>query len=185
MSDRDHSDSRPPRDDSPLNGVFRGLGSMLELLNALAREAEQHSSAEYSAKHDRDQLQSEFRLQIRSLAPPTPRLRSIPPRQSRPPAPPTPPEAPAPPAEREPLVDLFDEGAVMVVVVELTGIEQDLRVRLEGDVLQLELGQPPRWQREVLLPALGDPRQLTQFLRNGIVTISIPRQTSAEGDDAA
>ena len=76
---------------------------------------------------------------------------------------------------REPLVDLFDEGDVMRVIAELPGVEAtDITTELAGDILTITCrGKARQYQKEVLLPAKGQPDSLKTSYRNGILEITL------------
>lgn len=56
---------------------------------------------------------------------------------------------------REPLTDVFDEGAQILIVAEMPGIGvDDVRVAIRDDLLEFEAEHgPKRYRKELLLPA--------------------------------
>lgn len=79
------------------------------------------------------------------------------------------------PAAREPLVDLFDEGDEIAIVVEWPeGDVDQIEVSVEGDVLTLIFGAGAP-AVDMLLPAAVDPASLRRQARNGIVEIRLRR----------
>ena len=85
--------------------------------------------------------------------------------------------------EREPLVDVFDEGGYVLVVVELPGVaEAEIRLEAQDDILTLRAqGRERKYFKEVLLPALVDPGSLKQSLQNGVLEVRLDKM----GDSAA
>ncbi len=79
---------------------------------------------------------------------------------------------------REPLVDVLDEGDRVVVLAELPGIdEKDIRLRVEGDILEIAAATRDRkYLKEVLLPALVQPETLESSYRNGILEIKLAKK---------
>lgn len=79
---------------------------------------------------------------------------------------------------REPLVDVLDEGDRVVVIAELPGIdEQDIRLRAEGDILEIAAESRDRkYQKEILLPASVQPETLESSYRNGILEINLAKK---------
>lgn len=74
---------------------------------------------------------------------------------------------------REPLVDVFEEGADVLVVAELPGVEEgDVRLELKQDVLVLnaERGRL-KYEKEVLLPKRFSPDQMHTSCRNGVLEV--------------
>ncbi|NTV64239.1 MAG: hypothetical protein HGA65_11975 [Oscillochloris sp.] len=78
-------------------------------------------------------------------------------------------------AGREPLVDLFDEGAEIVIVVEWPdGDVEQIEVSVQDDVLALAFGAGAP-ALDLLLPAAVSPASLRRQARNGIVEIRLRR----------
>jgi HSP20 family molecular chaperone IbpA len=79
------------------------------------------------------------------------------------------------PLAREPIVDLFDEGEEIVVVLEWPdGDVGALGVDVQDDVLAIALGNSGS-TLELLLPAVVDPASLRLSARNGIAAIRMRR----------
>lgn len=79
---------------------------------------------------------------------------------------------------REPLVDVFDEGQSLQVVVELPGVEEEsIDVRLADDVLILSTERGARkYHKEVLLPAPVEAESLVRTYRNGIFEVRLQKR---------
>jgi HSP20 family protein len=84
---------------------------------------------------------------------------------------------------REPLVDVFDEGDEILVVVELPGVaEADIHVELNGDVLAIEAqGKRHRYGSETLLPATVEAGSAQQSYENGYLQV---RYRKSQSEDA-
>lgn len=82
---------------------------------------------------------------------------------------------------REPLVDVFEEGADVLVVAELPGVEEgDIRLELQEDVLILEAERGRlRYQKEILLPKRFSPEQMHTSCRNGVLEVRFEATTGA------
>ena len=81
----------------------------------------------------------------------------------------------------EPEVDVFDEGGAIVVLAELTGArEQDIEVRVNGDVLTLETKPGStdglRYYREILLPFPVAAVNIQRAFRNGVLEIELEQE---------
>ena len=87
------------------------------------------------------------------------------------------PSAPFLPETVEPLVDIFDEGDCILVIVEVPGAEEDsIRVELENYTLKLRAGGRYRTYRgEVGLPAEVQHNSLAWTLNNGSIELRLKR----------
>lgn len=76
---------------------------------------------------------------------------------------------------REPMVDTFDEGDFILVVVEMPGIsEPDIKYEVKGDILIISGENKDRkYYKELLLPALIDEKKISYSNRNGIVEFKL------------
>jgi HSP20 family protein len=81
---------------------------------------------------------------------------------------------------REPLVDIFDEGEIILVVVELPGVEEEeIEVEVKDDLLSLSTKGRRKYLKEMLLPHLVDPATVTTKYKNGILELRVKK---AKGD---
>jgi len=78
---------------------------------------------------------------------------------------------------REPLVDLFDEGDMVSIVVELPGVEEkDIQTEVIGDTLKLTTATKGRtYAKEIELPCAVDEGKLESFYKNGVLEIRLPK----------
>lgn len=82
---------------------------------------------------------------------------------------------------REPLVDLFDEQAEIIVVAELPGVaEEEILINIKDDILALETVGERKYAKEILLPCAVNAATLQKSYRNGILELHL-RKTA--GDD--
>ena len=78
--------------------------------------------------------------------------------------------------EREPLVDVFDEGDEILVVAELPGVEQDdIRLEVSDDVLSLSTVGDGRFAKEILLPSAVEPGTMKTTCKNGVLEIRLAK----------
>lgn len=79
---------------------------------------------------------------------------------------------------RQPLVDVLDEGERLVVIAELPGIENDeIRIELKGDILIVcAEGKYRKYGKEILLPCAVDPSGIKSSYNNGILTIELTKE---------
>jgi HSP20 family molecular chaperone IbpA len=77
---------------------------------------------------------------------------------------------------RDPIVDLFDEGAEIVLVVEWPYVDQaPIQIDLQDDVLSLTIGGDRPYRTDVLLPGMVDATTLERACRNGITEVRLRR----------
>ena len=84
-------------------------------------------------------------------------------------------------APRQPIVDVYAEGAEIVVIAELPGVEAteiDCRVddHAGTQTLHVSTGGPSRWDKTIPLPSPCDPASLVRSCRNGILEIRLTRR---------
>jgi HSP20 family molecular chaperone IbpA len=77
---------------------------------------------------------------------------------------------------RDPIVDLFDEGAQIVLVVEWPYVDEaPIQIDLQDDVLSLSIGGDRPYATEILLPGMVDAATLERTCRNGITEVRLQR----------
>ena len=84
---------------------------------------------------------------------------------------------------REPLVDVLDEGDYIRVIAEMPGVEEgDVRVKVEGDILEIAAARGARqYHKEVLLPTAAAPENVATSYRNGILEVRVAKVQPAQG----
>jgi len=76
--------------------------------------------------------------------------------------------------EREPLVDVFDEGDLILIVAELPGVdESDIQIDVQDDIVDLSTKGEGRYVKEILLSSLVDAASMETTYRNGILEIRL------------
>ncbi len=76
---------------------------------------------------------------------------------------------------REPIVDVFDEGDVVVIVAELPGVsEEEIRFEIKDDIviLSAESGEK-KYYKEVLLSSSVQEKKTSSFYKNGIFELRL------------
>jgi hypothetical protein len=77
---------------------------------------------------------------------------------------------------RDPVVDLFDEGSEILLLVEWSYTDEaPLSIDLQDDVLSLSIGGDHPYTTDVLLPYVVDASSVSQSCRNGITTLRLRR----------
>lgn len=79
---------------------------------------------------------------------------------------------------RKPLIDVFEEGENIQIVVKMPGAkERKTKVDLQNDVILIKAeGISWQYQIELLLPYKPKPESLTTFYKNGILEIKIAKK---------
>ncbi len=154
--------------DLGLGGLFKGLGNFIELLSEMVGEGESEITrqGEFRIK-GLEKARGVYGFTVKSGLGGVPRLESFGNiRETE--------RGPIVTEMREPLVDLFDEGEVILVVVELPGVdEEEIEVDVQGDLLSLSTKGEREYVKEMLLPHLVDPATLTTCYKNGILELRV------------
>jgi HSP20 family protein len=178
----DNNNSREPKIDLgiQLGGLFKNLGDLVNTIAQAVEQVEQAAEQRDGSVERKGEmhfgkdgkLSGVYGFSIRTAggsAPRVERFGNIRPTE----------QGPEVAEVREPLVDLFDEGAEIVLVAEVPGVDEaDVRVELHGDILALETTGARRYAKEVLLPAPGDPATLRTTYRNGILEVRLQKLTT-------
>ena len=79
---------------------------------------------------------------------------------------------------REPIVDIFNEKAHILLVAELPGAaKENIKLDLKGDILILEAGDAKsRYSKEILLKEKVNFKEKKVNFKNGILEIKIPKK---------
>jgi HSP20 family protein len=78
--------------------------------------------------------------------------------------------------DREPVVDVFEEGEKIRVIAELPGVaEKDIHCEVEGDVLTITASGARKYHAEVLLPSRPAPASLESSYNNGILELKLQK----------
>ena len=77
---------------------------------------------------------------------------------------------------REPLVDVFDEKDSIGVIAELPGVqENEIKLEVKVDVLNLETKGAKKYAKEILLPAKVDDASKATSFKNGILEVKFKK----------
>jgi len=79
---------------------------------------------------------------------------------------------------REPLVDVFDEGELLVLIAELPGVEAEaIHVEVKEDVLVLTAeGKDRKYSKEILLPSPVEADTMVSSYKNGILELRLAKK---------
>jgi len=155
-------------------GLFKGLGNFIDLLSEMVEEGESEVTRQGEFKiKGLEKARGVYGFTVKTGLGGVPRVESFGNiRETE--------RGPIVTETREPLVDIFDEGEVILVVVELPGVdEEEIEVDVQGDVLSLSTKGGRKYVKEILLPHLVDPATVTTSHKNGILEL---RVNKAKGD---
>jgi HSP20 family protein len=79
---------------------------------------------------------------------------------------------------REPIVDVFDEEYLILVIVELPGVSKDeIKVEVAGDILNLAAsGKDRKYAKEILLPSKVKAEGMKTSYKNGVLEITLKKE---------
>jgi len=77
--------------------------------------------------------------------------------------------------EKEPIVDVFEDGDNVKVMAELPGVEEkDVNLKIENNVLTISADTPAKkYSKEVKLPTSIERHSVESKLRNGILEVTL------------
>jgi HSP20 family protein len=157
--------------DLGFGGLFKGLGSFLDLLSEMVEKAEeiQTRTGEFKVEGLGKQARGVYGFSVRTGIGGMPRVERF--GNIR-----TTDQGPIVAEVREPMVDVFDEEAEIVVVAELPGVgEEEIHVEIQDDILSLETTGQRKYAKEVLLSGPVDSVTLQQSYKNGILEIRLKK----------
>jgi len=158
------------RSGAGFDGIFKGLGDLVEKLSDLAEKGEQLSrTGEFQLGDEGKGLKGVFGFSVKTglggkevkvepfgniskdKATGKPMVHEL----------------------REPLVDVFEEEDHVLIVAEMPGIEaEDVEVEIQDDILTLSAKRgDKKYRKEILLPGSFQKDKLSVSCRHGIVEI--------------
>jgi len=83
--------------------------------------------------------------------------------------------------EKEPIVDVFEDGDHINIMAELPGIEEkDVNLKIENNVLTISADTPAKkYSKEVKLPTSIERHSMESKLRNGILEVKLRKAKDA------
>lgn len=168
---KDREENEPAQVDIGLGvgGIFKGLGSFIELLGEMAEEGREQVTRTGEVKGP-GRMRAMYGFTVKLGAAGRPEME----RFGTVRAPKT---GAAVEEVREPVVDVFDEGNEVVVIAEMPGVqESDIQFEIKQDLLLLSARREDRkYSKEVLLPfaVLADTAKASYA--NGILELRATR----------
>ena len=152
--------------------LFKGLGNVLDLVSQMAEQgqAEVHRSGEVQGP---GAIRGVYGFTIKTGLGGTPTVESFGNVRATD-------RGPEVSSVREPLVDVFDEGDHVLVVVELPGVPAEgITLEVKDDILSLSaVGEHRKYAKEILLPAMVAPESLTQSYQSGILEVRLKKDVA-------
>ena len=175
MADKGKKEKKDTFIDFGLGGLFKGIGNVIDLVSEMVEEGEEEVSqtGEFKVKGLGDKAKGVYGLHVRTGVGGIPTVEHFGNIRATE-------EGPVVAEEREPLVDVFDEGDVILVVAELPGVEKrDIHIEVKDDVLSLSTVEGRKYAKEILLPSLVDPATMETAYRNGVLEVRLAKQQVA------
>lgn len=161
------------RFDFGFGNVFRGIGNFLDLLSLMAEEGKEEitQTKEFHGKGELKDLKGVYGFSVRLGLGGTPSVETFGNiRQTE--------AGPKVEEIREPLVDIFDEGDIVLVLGELPGVEEsDVHLELKDDILTISAeGKDRKYSKEVMLPSTVKADTMSRSFKNGILEVKFAKE---------
>ncbi len=156
-----------PEFDFGLGGVFKGLGSFIDLLAEMAEKGETLAQRSGEIEGLREGMRGVYGFNVRMGLGGTPQVQQFGNVRATS-------AGPVVDEVREPMVDVFDEGDSILVVAEMPGVSiKDILIDVKGDVLSISTAQtaPRKYAKEVLLPAAVNVATQKSTFKNGVLEL--------------
>lgn len=153
--------------DLGLGGIFKGVGSLIDLATNLSEKAPDGFVKEGQIGDDKG-VKAVYGFSVKMGSGGRPTVQQFGNIKEKP-------QGPVVDEVREPMVDTFDEGDHILVVAEMPGVnEPDVKYEVKGDILTLsgETGDR-KYYKELLLPASIDEEKVSHSSNNGILEIKL------------
>ncbi len=158
--------------DFGLGGLFKGIGSLFDIVSKMTEEGKEEYTRSGEIKGLGDRAKGIYGFSVRMGIGGQPTVEHF--GNIRKTA-----KGSVEVAEvREPIVDIFDEGDYLMVIVELPGVEEsDIHLEIEGDILSLKAeGKDRKYSKEVLLPTEVDTESRETQYKSGILEIKLRKK---------
>lgn len=161
----------------PFENIFEGLDRLVHLaqeLKNIEAEGGRTSQGEVDLGHLRKGMKAMYGFSINTMSGGQPDIQTF--GNVKRTA-----EGPRVDEEREPMVDILEEGEEMILYAEMPGVnESDIKTSLNEDILEIQAQSGKRkYRKEVHLPAQADASGMKSQYNNGILEIRLPRKSAA------
>jgi HSP20 family protein len=153
-----------------LGGLFKGIENLVDLAAKLDEKGGISKEGEINFDHIKKGMKGVYGFTINTAGGGTPKVETF--GNIKKTA-----EGPKVDEEREPITDIFNEKKEIVVIAEMPGIEEnDLKINLKGDILEISAaGKNRKYRKELLLPLKAKSQNLNHKFTNGILEIRIKK----------
>jgi len=153
-----------------LGGLFKGIEKLVDLAGKLEETGGISKEGEINFDHIKKGMKGVYGFTINTAGGGLPKVETFGNIKKTP-------EGPKVDEEREPITDIFDEKAEIVVIAEMPGIElADIKIALKGDILEISAVSKTRsYRKELLLPVKVIKSNLKHKFTNGILEIRIKK----------
>lgn len=157
--------------DLGFGGLFKGIGNFVDLLSQMVEEGEEEvtRTEEFKIKGLGDKGKGVYGFSVKMGIGGVPHVEhfgNV--RETE--------EGPVVAEVREPMVDVFDEGDVILVVAELPGTAEDeIEIEIKDDILSLETNGKRKYAKEILLPCPVNPATIKKAHKNGVLELRLEK----------
>lgn len=154
-----------------LGGLLQSLGGFLDLVSKLTDEEGREIRRSGEISDDKKGAKAVYGFTVRAGGPGKPRIEPfghVIKKGGK---------GPVASADREPMVDVFDEEDHLLVVAEMPGVEErDINFEVEGETLSISARRGDhRYAKEVQLPASVTMDDAKSAYRNGVLEIELKK----------
>lgn len=151
-----------------LGGLLDGLGRLVEMADKL-QQTQINKQGEIDLGRMRQGMKGVFGLSVRTVADNKPIVEPF--GNIKKTA-----DGPSVQEEREPMTDVFDEEGEIKVYAEMPGVnEEEIKIEVKGDVLDILSAGERKYRKVVLLPLQADGKDLVSSYKNGILEVRIKK----------
>lgn len=164
-------EERKSRKEFGLGALFKGFGSLFDLVSRMTEEGTEEFSRSGEIKGLGDKVKGVYGFSVKMGLGGKPVIEQFGNIKAT--------EKGAVVAEvREPIVDIFDEGDSVLVVAELPSVEEsDIHLEVRDDILNLTAeGKDSKYSKEVLLPSAVDANTMESTYKNGVLEIKLRKK---------
>lgn len=154
-----------------LGGLFKGIENLVDLAAKLKQtDGEIKQEGEIDLSNLKEGMKGVFGVSVRTAIGGRPVVEPFGNVKKTP-------KGPRVEAEREPIIDVFDEDDEIQVYAEMPGVdERDIRLDLKEDILDISAQTGDRkYYKEVLLPAKVRTDTMVSSYNNGILKIKVKK----------
>ncbi len=157
--------------DISFGGLFKGVGSLLDLVTKMAEEGQEETLASGEVETAGGKVKGVYGFSVRVGLGGKPVIQSFGNiRETE--------KGPVVAETREPLVDVLDEGDHLTVVAEMPGVEEkDVQLKVEGDILEIVAASRDRkYEKQILLPYPVESGSINSSYRNGVLEVRVTKK---------